>query len=85
MTAQSKKIGDITVTTLSDGVLAAPLDVVLGMDKAESERLAGRKDNVPISVNAFLLERAGGGAHLDFPGFGYIVRNGAGFGFEPDA
>lgn len=26
-----------------------------------------------------------GGAHLDFPGFGYVVRNGAGFGFEPDA
>jgi glyoxylase-like metal-dependent hydrolase (beta-lactamase superfamily II) len=26
-----------------------------------------------------------GGAHLDFPGFGHIVRNGTGFGFEPDA
>jgi glyoxylase-like metal-dependent hydrolase (beta-lactamase superfamily II) len=26
-----------------------------------------------------------GGAHLDFPGFGYIVRDGTGFGFEPDA
>ena len=26
-----------------------------------------------------------GGAHLDFPGFGCIVRNGMGFGFEPDA
>jgi hypothetical protein len=25
------------------------------------------------------------GAHLDFPGFGHIVRDGAGFGFEPDA
>jgi glyoxylase-like metal-dependent hydrolase (beta-lactamase superfamily II) len=25
------------------------------------------------------------GAHLDFPGFGAIVRRGAGFGFEPDA
>jgi glyoxylase-like metal-dependent hydrolase (beta-lactamase superfamily II) len=25
------------------------------------------------------------GAHLDFPGFGTIVRRGAGFGFEPDA
>src|SRR5262245_46183626 len=65
MAAQSKKIGDITVTTLSDGVLTAPLDVVLGMDKAETERLAGRKDNVPISVNAFLLERAGRWALVD--------------------
>jgi glyoxylase-like metal-dependent hydrolase (beta-lactamase superfamily II) len=26
-----------------------------------------------------------GGAHLDFPGFGTIVRRGAGFAFEPDA
>jgi glyoxylase-like metal-dependent hydrolase (beta-lactamase superfamily II) len=54
MSAQ-KRIGDIEVTTLSDGVLAAPLDVVLDMDKAEAERLAGRTGTVPISVNAFLL------------------------------
>jgi glyoxylase-like metal-dependent hydrolase (beta-lactamase superfamily II) len=25
------------------------------------------------------------GAHLDFPGFGYIVRKGASYRFEPDA
>jgi len=25
------------------------------------------------------------GAHLDFPGFGAIVRKGTGFAFEPDA
>jgi hypothetical protein len=25
------------------------------------------------------------GAHLDFPGFGMIVRKGTGFAFEPDA
>jgi glyoxylase-like metal-dependent hydrolase (beta-lactamase superfamily II) len=25
------------------------------------------------------------GAHLDFPGFGYIVRHGAGYRFESDA
>ena len=24
------------------------------------------------------------GAHLDYPGFGYIVRQGASYGFEPD-
>jgi len=24
------------------------------------------------------------GAHLDFPGFGYIVRRGAGYQYEPD-
>src|SRR6266446_4025386 len=47
------------LTALSDGVLTAPLDVVLGMDKAEVERLAGKKDAVDISVNAFLLKLGG--------------------------
>jgi glyoxylase-like metal-dependent hydrolase (beta-lactamase superfamily II) len=91
MTAQSKKIGDITVATLSDGVLAAPLDVVLGMDKAESERLAGRKGNVPISVNAFLLERAGRWALVDTgssntmgPTLGKLADNLRAFGVAPD-
>jgi glyoxylase-like metal-dependent hydrolase (beta-lactamase superfamily II) len=61
MTAHSKKIGDITVTAVSDGVLAAPLDVVLGMGQTEIERLAGKRpgEALHISVNAFLLERAG--------------------------
>jgi glyoxylase-like metal-dependent hydrolase (beta-lactamase superfamily II) len=59
MTTQKKKIGDIEVTAVSDGVLAAPLDVILGMDKAEVERLSGRKDTITISVNAFLLKLNG--------------------------
>src|SRR6266513_3066867 len=67
MTAHTKKIGDITVTAVSDGVLAAPLDVVLGMDAAEIARLAGKKpgEALHISVNAFLLERAGEWALVD--------------------
>jgi len=65
MSASAMKIGDIEVTTVSDGVLAAPLDVVLGMDKAEAERLAGRKDAVNISVNAFLLRLNGKWALVD--------------------
>jgi glyoxylase-like metal-dependent hydrolase (beta-lactamase superfamily II) len=91
MTAQSKKIGDITVTTLIDGVLAAPLDVVLGMDRAEAERLAGREDNVPISVNAFLLERAGKWALIDTgsgntmgPTLGKLPDNLRAFGVAPE-
>src|SRR5437588_10506640 len=65
MVVHSRTIGDIEVTTLSDGVLAAPLDVVLGMDKAETERLAGRKDHLPIAVNAFLLRLNGRRALVD--------------------
>ena len=41
MTTHSKKVGDIEVTALSDGVLATSLDVVLGMDRAEARQLAG--------------------------------------------
>jgi glyoxylase-like metal-dependent hydrolase (beta-lactamase superfamily II) len=65
MTAQRKKIGQIEVTAVSDGVLAAPLDVILGMDKAEVERLAGKKDAITISVNAFLLKLNGKWALVD--------------------
>ena len=61
----SKTIGDIEVTAVSDGVLAAPLDVVLGMEKSEAERLVGKKDVVNISVNAFLLRLAGKWAIID--------------------
>jgi glyoxylase-like metal-dependent hydrolase (beta-lactamase superfamily II) len=65
--AHTRKIGDIAVTALSDGVLAAPLDVVLGMDKGEAERLAGTKpgEPEPIAVNAFLLELGGTWALVD--------------------
>jgi glyoxylase-like metal-dependent hydrolase (beta-lactamase superfamily II) len=67
MSLPRKHIGDITVTALSDGVLVAPLDVVLGVERAEIERLAGRKpgEPLPIAVNAFLLERAGKWALVD--------------------
>src|SRR5262245_50915288 len=42
-------------------MLAAPLDVVLGLERAESERLAGRKPGEPLpsAVNVFRLEGAG--------------------------
>jgi glyoxylase-like metal-dependent hydrolase (beta-lactamase superfamily II) len=59
MSAHTRTIGDIEVTTLSDGVLSAPLDVVLDMDKAETERLADRSGHLPIAVNAFLLRLGG--------------------------
>jgi hypothetical protein len=41
MIAQTKKIGDIEVTALSDGMLATSLEVVLGMDRADAARLVG--------------------------------------------
>jgi glyoxylase-like metal-dependent hydrolase (beta-lactamase superfamily II) len=58
MTARTKKIGDIEVTALSDGILNTSLDVVLKLPREEKEGLSGKKvgDPVPISVNAFLLK-----------------------------
>ncbi len=58
MNATTKKIGDIEVTAVSDGVLQTSLDVVLKLERAEKERLAGKKVGEPvyISVNAFLLK-----------------------------
>jgi glyoxylase-like metal-dependent hydrolase (beta-lactamase superfamily II) len=84
MPALTKKIGDITVTALSDGVLTTSLDVVLGMERDEKERLAGLKttDPLPISVNAFLLERGerralvdAGAGHTMGPTLGKLPDN----------
>jgi glyoxylase-like metal-dependent hydrolase (beta-lactamase superfamily II) len=93
MSAPRKQIGDITVTALSDGVLAAPLDVVLGVERAEIERLAGRKpgEPLPIAVNAFLLERAGKLALVDTgsgnsmgPTLGKLPQNLRALGVSPE-
>src|SRR5258705_12340974 len=67
MHAYRRQIGDIEVTALSDGVLAIPLDVVLGIDQAEAERLAGKRAGEPgdIAANAFLLELNGTCALVD--------------------
>ena len=67
MTQPVETIGDIEVTTLSDGVLQTSLDVVLKLDRAEKEGLSGKKvgDPVHISVNAFLLKMNGKYALVD--------------------
>jgi glyoxylase-like metal-dependent hydrolase (beta-lactamase superfamily II) len=93
MTAHRRQIGDITVTALSDGVLAAPLDVVLGVERTEIEGLAGRKPGelLPIAVNAFLLERAGRWALVDTgsgnsmgPTLGKLPQNLRALGVAPE-
>jgi glyoxylase-like metal-dependent hydrolase (beta-lactamase superfamily II) len=91
MSTSAKRIGDIEVTAVSDGLLRAPLDVVLGMDKAEAEQLAGKKDAVNISVNAFLLERNGKWALVDVgsgntmgPTLGKLSENLRASGVPPD-
>jgi glyoxylase-like metal-dependent hydrolase (beta-lactamase superfamily II) len=67
MNDNSKAIGNIEVTALSDGVLTTSFDVVLGVEKTDIERLSGKKstDPVPIAVNAFLLKHNGKWALVD--------------------
>ena len=92
MIAQTKKIGDIEVTALSDGRLATSLDVVLGMDRAEAARLAGTTGgDVHIAVNAFLLKRARKWALIDAgagnsmgSALGRLAENLRAFGVAPE-
>lgn len=57
----TKKIGEFTVTAVSDGVLYSNHDVILGVDKEESGRLLGIPygQKVPIDVNSFLIRHNG--------------------------
>jgi glyoxylase-like metal-dependent hydrolase (beta-lactamase superfamily II) len=93
MIAHSKKVGDIEVTALSDGVLATSIDVVLGMERAEVRRLAGTADGdgVHIAVNAFLLKLQGRWALIDAgagnsmgPTLGRLPEHLRAFGVAPE-
>jgi glyoxylase-like metal-dependent hydrolase (beta-lactamase superfamily II) len=67
MTPQTMNIGAIELTPISDGSLATSLDVVIAPDRAEIERLSGKKvgDPVQIAVNAFLFRHDGRWALID--------------------
>lgn len=59
--SSTKKIGEFSVTAVSDGVLYTNHDVILGVDKEESGRLLGIPygQKVPIDVNSFLIRHNG--------------------------
>jgi glyoxylase-like metal-dependent hydrolase (beta-lactamase superfamily II) len=65
--AASRMIGDIEVTTVSDGLLNATLMSFVGIEIAECERLSGlpAQGPVPLAVNAFLLKFGGKHAVVD--------------------
>jgi len=92
MIAQTKKIGDIEVTALSDGMLATSLDVVLGIDRADAARLVSTiGGDLHIPVNAFLLKLAGKWALIDTgagdsmgPALGRLAENLRAFGVAPE-
>jgi glyoxylase-like metal-dependent hydrolase (beta-lactamase superfamily II) len=66
-THNGRKIGDIEVTTVSDGVLNSTLTNFLGIEQAEASRLSGFpvQGPVPLAVNAYLLKVNGKYALVD--------------------
>ena len=60
MTASStRKVGDFTVTAVSDGPYRGSLDAIIGVERADVERLTGIKTGEPLGldVNSFLIRR----------------------------
>lgn len=86
------KVGEFTVTSVSDGVLYSTHDVIL-LDRAESERLTGipHGQPVPLDVNVFLIRKgdrlmlsdAGSGLGLQ-PTLGTLPGNLRAIGVEPE-
>jgi glyoxylase-like metal-dependent hydrolase (beta-lactamase superfamily II) len=88
----TRKVGDIEVTAVFDGLHKASLDVVLGVEAAECRRLIGAAgDHVHISVNCFLIESGGKIALVDtggsttMPGLGRLPENLRAAGIAPEA
>lgn len=92
--AHSRTVGDIEVTTVSDGVLNATLNNFLGITPAEAERMSGfpAAGPVPLAVNAFLLTFNGKRALIDAgtsstmgPTLGRLPDNLRAIGVAPEA
>jgi glyoxylase-like metal-dependent hydrolase (beta-lactamase superfamily II) len=90
---QTKKVGDIEVIAVSDGLLETSLDVLVGLDRAELERLAGRSSGEPIHlpVNSFLVRLADRLALIDTgagvtrgPSLGRLPANLRALGVAPE-
>lgn len=89
----TRTVGDVTVTAVSDGVLNSGHDVILGIDKAESERLTGVRygETLPLDVNCFLIRHDGrlilsdvGAGHAMGPTLGKLPQNLRAIGVTPE-
>lgn len=63
----TRRIGRFLITTISDGILQTGLDVLVGLEQVEKERLTGVSGSEPIflPVNCFMLEIDGNPALID--------------------
>src|SRR3954467_14901701 len=88
------KIGEIEVTAISDGPFPAPLDSFVEFERAEVERLTGRRidETVILPVNSYLLKLGGKWALVDTgcgptmgPQLGQLPSNLRALGVMPEA
>ncbi len=79
-----RKVGDIEVVACCDGILPSRVDVALGIDIAETERLTGVKagETMWMSVNEYILKFGGktglidtGAADRMYPSLGLLMDN----------
>ncbi len=90
--SSARKIGDIEVTTVSDGILNMNLTHFVGIPHDECERLSGWpiQGPIPLPVNAYLLQFNGKTALVDAgcgatmgPTLGKLPENLAALGVDP--
>jgi glyoxylase-like metal-dependent hydrolase (beta-lactamase superfamily II) len=94
MRQPSMQVGNVEVEGLSDGILKTSLDLVVGMERAEADRLVGGTENgsLYIPVNNFLIRRGGkiilidaGAGNTMQPTLGRLPENLRAAGVEPAA
>jgi len=94
MRQPSMQVGNVEVEGLSDGILKTSLDLVIGMDRVEADRLVGGTQNgsLYIPVNNFLIRRDGkiilidaGAGNTMQPTLGKLPENLRAAGIEPAA
>jgi glyoxylase-like metal-dependent hydrolase (beta-lactamase superfamily II) len=92
--ANSKTVGEFTITAVSDGVLYSNHDVILGVDKEDSAQLTGVPygQPLPLDVNSFLIRHDGklilsdaGSGHSMQPTLGKLPENLRALGAPPEA
>jgi glyoxylase-like metal-dependent hydrolase (beta-lactamase superfamily II) len=88
------KIGSIEITALSDGPFPAALDSFVEFDRADTERLTGRRidETVILPVNSYLLKLGAKWALVDTgcgptmgPALGQLPKALRAFGVAPEA
>ena len=90
----AQEIGSFEVKAVSDGILRTSLDVLVGLEQSEKERLAGASGSAPIflPVNCFLFELGSQPALIDVgagntmgPTLGKLPENLRALGVPPES